>query len=158
MLSYELFLKSHAKEIAEIFNADSLLREKMGWTYAEKVAVEDVVQKQKEWEQKKHGICYCILLCGDLLGSISYYRTCGNEVACGYWLKSSCWGRGYMTQAFAWGIEQFIKQGFQKATANIAVNNIASLKIWRRYHAEEILDGNRYKVMLHLKRLKIDFD
>ncbi|MGN6711273.1 GNAT family N-acetyltransferase [Anaerocolumna jejuensis] len=104
----------------------------------------------KTWEKRKNGNNFVILDEDRLIGSISYHKISLLTAGCGYWIKSSLWGKGYGKEAFAGFLPVIKKAGFEYVTANIWKDNIASLKIWEKYTSDIREEEGRYIPLIKL--------
>lgn len=98
----------------------------------------------RAWETRKNGSNYVIFYNDMPIGSISYYKKNDITAGCGYWIKSSLWGKGYGKESFSLFLPIIKKAGFKYVTASILKNNNASLKIWAKYTTNIKEDFYRY--------------
>lgn len=141
----------HCDRLAEIIGTDEKLNHELTPSKPlAKTSADEYYNVCRQWEIKKNAVCYCILRGGIPIGSISIsHRDFENKTAkCGYWLESSCWGKGYATKAFRLAINEARKMGFITLSCSILKNNLASVALWKRQGA--ILEEKDGRVIPYL--------
>jgi ribosomal-protein-alanine N-acetyltransferase len=140
-----------ARELAGMLNHDVMLRNELGFPETEQMqSPDEFLRTTLEWQQRTRSRSYAILLNDKAIGLISLSHMDGTTARIGYWLSSSYWNKGCMTQAFSMLLEQAVKSGFKTVKATIDPKNIASIKIWEKWGASIHAYGKRLEVVLSL--------
>lgn len=146
MITIEPLNIFYSKRLAEIISTDEKLHMDLSASKPlESTSAEEFYRVCKAWEDKNSAVCYCILNNGVPVGTISVsHRDFENKTAkCGYWIESSCWGKGYTTKAFELAIEEARQSGIELLTASILKDNLASIALWKRQGASLQRKGGR---------------
>ncbi|MDF2590434.1 MAG: hypothetical protein K0S41_4277 [Anaerocolumna sp.] len=141
----------YCRDMAELLNSD----QKLHFTLAPnkphtRISGKEYYDVCKAWELRKNGSNFVILLDEKPIGSISYHNKDKLIAGCGYWIKSSIWGRGYGKEAFSMFLPFIKNAGFEYVTASILKDNIASWKIWANYTKDINKDVDRYTPIIKL--------
>lgn len=140
-----------ARELAGILNHDVMLRNELGIPKTEQMqSPKEFLKTTLEWQHRTRSQSYAILLDDKAIGLISLSHMDGTTARIGYWLSSSYWNKGYMTQAFSMVLEQAGKSGLKTIKATIDPKNTASIKIWEKWGASMHAYGKRLEVVLSL--------
>lgn len=142
---------TYCDEIANILSSDEKLHTALTPNRpCRMISGKEYYEGCKAWELQKNGVNYVILDNGAPIGSISYSKKDALTARCGYWIKSSLWGKGYCTKSFALFLPIVKKAGFSFLTASIIKDNKASLKIWAKYTDNIKIHGDRYIPVVEL--------
>jgi RimJ/RimL family protein N-acetyltransferase len=143
-----------AEALAHLLCKDGALRQSLGVPAGDKPDAQAFLNKIERWCEKNNSITLAIVEAGGLaVGTISLSNV--HEQECcggiGYWLASDQWGRSYTSQAFALVLWLARTNGIRRISARVARENVASLRIWRRYAAVEIpAAGDLLECMIEL--------
>lgn len=142
---------AEADLMTAILNKDGVLRHWLGMENAPEITREDFRQTAEEWQKEKRAQTY-IIYAQEAIGSISISHISEDGTArIGYWLASKAWNQGIGTEAFALALEKARQLGIHKVRSEIQADNIASLRMWQRWGAEqEMLSENCVRVMLDI--------
>lgn len=141
----------YCRDMAELLNSD----QKLHFALSPNKPHTRITRKEhydgcKEWELRKNGSNYVILYDEKPIGSISYHNKNKLIAGCGYWIKSSLWGRGYGKETFSIFLPIIKNAGYEYVTASISKDNIASWKIWANYTKDFNEDEHRYAPIIKL--------
>lgn len=140
-----------ADRLAAILNQDAALRRWLGAQSAAPLTREEFLHTAAQWQAEKHAqtfVIYAQKAVGTI--SISHIRPDGTA-RIGYWIASQAWGQGIGGEAFAQALAKARAMGLHQVSATIQAENIASLRIWRRWGAaEEELPAGQVRVVLDI--------
>lgn len=141
----------YCRDMAELLNSDPKLHFALAPNKPHtRISGKEYYDVCKAWELRKNGSNFVILLDEKPIGSISYHNKDKLIAGCGYWIKSSIWGRGYGKEAFSMFLPFIKNAGFESVTASILKDNIASWKIWANYTKDINKDVDRYTPIIKL--------
>jgi RimJ/RimL family protein N-acetyltransferase len=133
-------------------NKDVQLRSWLGMQDAPVIDPSELQITTRNWQDKNNAITYAIFAKSKVAGTISIsHITNDRKARIGYWISSTNWKQGIVTQAFALALEEARSLGILQVSGEIHIENTASLHIWDRYGAQrEFLHGNRIKCTIYL--------
>lgn len=141
----------NARALAYLLTYDHELMSALGTNKEGKILQsEEFLKTTLEWQRRTHSRSYAILLNDKAIGLISLSHMDGTTARIGYWLSSSYWNKGYMTQAFSMALEQASKLGLKTIKATIDPKNTASIKIWENRGACITKRGNQREATLSI--------
>lgn len=139
----------NARALAYLLTYDHELMSALGTNKEGKILQpKEFLKTTLEWQHRTHSQSYAILLDDKAIGHISLSHMDGTTARIGYWLSSSYWNKGYMTQAFSMALEQASKLGLKTIKAAIDPKNIASIRIWKNKGASMHAHGNQLEAVL----------
>jgi RimJ/RimL family protein N-acetyltransferase len=137
LIPFDSLPDEHLEGLAQILNSDAALNQQLGTDVTQPVSLEELKQTAAHWQQTHNGVIYCIWT-NCPVGTISLgQREDGDTARIGYWIASSQWGQGIAREAFRQVLEIAHCSGMRGVKASIDSQNIASLRLWRRYGAAE---------------------
>lgn len=141
----------YCEAIAKILSSDRKLHYSLSPNSLQaQITAQEYYNGCKAWEKRKDGYNFIIACDGLSIGSISYHRKNNDVAGCGYWIESSLWGKGFGTEAFAKFLPIIQNAGFKYVTANIIMENKASLQIWKKYTNDIKESEGRYTPLIRL--------
>lgn len=133
MLGIVRLSRENSGRPARILSTDHLLhgflspRQEMS-----EVTPEDYYEKCMEWERRKNGNCFCILLDNSPVGSISMVHNSEETASTGLWIESAYWNMGLGTEALTIFKEIVKRRGYKFLKASILKNNPRSKRIFEK--------------------------
>lgn len=141
----------YCNDMAELLNSDEKLHLALSpdrpYTY---ITGQEYYEGCEAWAIRKNGNNFVILYDAKPIGSISYHKKNSLTAGCGYWIKSSLWGKGYGKEAFSMFLPIIKNADYKYVTASILKDNIASWKIWAKYTKDIQEDEYRYTPLIKL--------
>lgn len=140
-----------AAQLTEILNTDVMLQDRLG-SRMHKISKERFIEYNNQWAKAKNADMFAIALNNTAIGmiSLSHQNIKQGEAQIGYWIRSSCWGNGYTSQAFSELLDFADKKGIKYLSATIDCFNLGSKKIWEKHGAKVELVDDKYHVSLVL--------
>ena len=141
-----------ADRLVIILNEDNALRQWLGMENASPLTRDEFRRTAEEWQKTKHALTFAIYTQDLIIGSISLSHIQSDGTArIGYWIASAFWRQGIGAAAFALLVEKARRLGLRQVSATIQADNIASLRIWQQWGAEqEFLTEKRVRVTLKI--------
>jgi len=150
MLNIEPESPTHAKDLTDLLNYDSGLKEMLGGSKI--ITPAEFTAYNAEWAIKHNAKLYAIVKDNIAIGSISlaHINRHTQTASSGYWLASAEWGKGYATAAFKQIIIEAKKLNLIYLKSKIKKDNSASLKIWQRYDPEFEDLGDKWQLTIKI--------
>lgn len=141
----------YCKKMAELLNSDEKLHLVLSPNRLHtSITGQEYYDVCKAWEIRKNGNSFVVLYDEKPIGSISYHKKNSSLAGCGYWIKSSLWGKGYGKEVFSMFLPIIKNAGCEYVTASILKGNVASWKIWMKYTIDIKEDEYRYTPLIKL--------
>ena len=143
--------KTHSDILANILSADGALHEFLTPNQAMKlISGDEYYDGCLEWEKRKNGCCYTVLIDGVPIGSISFTHKADNTATVGAWIKSDLWNLGYGTQILS-KFKGIVKaKGYKYLTGSILKSNPRSKRMCEKCGAAFTEDIDRWYPMFLL--------
>lgn len=130
--------------LTSIMNNDEKLRVSLGIQDKPQMSVDEFKETGSRWMADNLGQVYCIYS-GQPVGTVSISQiSAEGQARVGYWLTSTVWNKGYGTAVFEWVFSECKRMGICEIRARIGVENIPSLKLWRKFGGSTTLDGDKF--------------
>lgn len=137
--------KIYCNTLAAILSSDTALRHYLSPEQdIRKITGVEYYRGCLNWETKKSGHCFCILLDDRPIGSISYTRKSDSTAAFGVWLSSEYWNHGYGTELFTQFKKAVKADGYKFLTGSIQKSNLRSKRMCEKCGAIFEEDENRW--------------
>ena len=141
----------YCNDMAELLNTDEKLHLALSPNRLHtSITGQEYYDVCKAWELRKKGNNFVVLYDEKTIGSISYHKENSLLAGCGYWIKSSLWGKGYGKEVFSMFLQIIKNVGYEYVTASILKDNVASWKIWTKYTIDIKEDEYRYTPLIKL--------
>lgn len=147
----------HTKELTWLLNNDNQLRFYLCPQYLNIISEQTFVETTKEWIEEKSSDTYAIVIDKKAIGtiSLSHQDTVKLTARIGYWLGSQYWNKGYARQAFRGILCSAKQKGIEYVSTQIEKDNVASLRLWEKYHAQSTLINDRYHMVINVMDTKL---
>lgn len=145
MLDIVKLERQHCDELAIILSTDCKLHKFLSQNKKLiEITGDEYYKGCLEWEIKKKGECFCILLSGNPIGSISYVHRNIETASVGLWTSSDYWNNGVGSYIIKKFIILMKKKGYSYLKVTIQKYNIRSKKLFERCGAKFTEDKSRW--------------
>lgn len=104
-----------------------------------------------DWQLKKRGYCFCIMLDGIPIGSISYVHKDFETASVGMWISSNYWNKGFGTYILKEFMEIVKNKGYKFIVVTIQKKNLRSKRMCEKYGSIFKSDRNKWYIKIRIE-------